>query len=156
MIDRTSSARANADAEASEDVLLTAYKEVCHSYHAIDDFRAKLLALLPIASGTGGILLLANKHAVTTYLGPIGLFGLAVTLGLFFYEMRGIQRCGRIIDVGEELERKLNLENAHFLGGPEKKVLGFIGATTAGLTVYTSVLLGWLYVACVGFECSFR
>ena len=40
--------------------LLTAYTEVCKSYQAISDFRGKLLALIPIVSGTG-ISLLINK-----------------------------------------------------------------------------------------------
>lgn len=34
------------------------YEEVCRGYHAIHDFRAKLLALLPLASGFGGMTLL--------------------------------------------------------------------------------------------------
>jgi hypothetical protein len=36
--------------------LLAAYTEVCRSYQAVDDFRAKLLGILPIAS-LAGILL---------------------------------------------------------------------------------------------------
>ena len=74
--------------------LRTAYQEVCSSYHGIAEFRAKLLGLLPLASA--GIFLLldnalldaANKDFAKQYLGPIGLFGFVVTLGLFFYELR--------------------------------------------------------------------
>ena len=33
------------------DRLIAAYGEVCRSYERIDDFRAKLLGLLPLASG---------------------------------------------------------------------------------------------------------
>ena len=38
---------------------LTAYKKLCTSYRAIDDFRAKLLGFLPLA--TGGVFLLIDK-----------------------------------------------------------------------------------------------
>ncbi len=34
------------------------YEEVCRSYQAIADFRAKLIGLLPLASGAGIFLLL--------------------------------------------------------------------------------------------------
>ena len=44
--------------------LRVVYSEVCRSYHAIADFRAKLLALLPIASGAGGLLVLSEKDTV--------------------------------------------------------------------------------------------
>jgi hypothetical protein len=37
----------------SDDHLKAAYQELCHSYRAIDDFRAKLLGFLPLATGTG-------------------------------------------------------------------------------------------------------
>ena len=142
----------NKSTETTRDALLTAYQEVCRSYHAVDDFRAKLLALLPIASGTAGVLLLTKKGIAADHLGPIGLFGLAVTLGLFFYELRGIQRCGCLIEMGENLERELKLKNAQFVGRPENKAFGFIGATAAGWTVYVAVLLGWTYVTYVGFK----
>src|SRR5215204_2208982 len=36
------------------------YQELCNSYRAIDDFRAKLLGFLPLATGTGIFLLVSN------------------------------------------------------------------------------------------------
>ena len=42
----------------SDDNLLAAYQQLCSSYHAIDDFRAKLLGFLPLATGTGLFLVL--------------------------------------------------------------------------------------------------
>src|SRR5256885_9485547 len=40
------------------------YEEVCNSYHAIDDFRMKLLGFLPLTSVVG--LLLAEKGILST------------------------------------------------------------------------------------------
>ena len=41
------------DLTRREKILLAEYQEVCKSHSGITDFRAKLLALLPIASGAG-------------------------------------------------------------------------------------------------------
>ena len=52
--------------------LRAAYQEVCKSYLAVDDFRAKLLGFLPLVSGTGIFFLLnetftdATKRAFAT------------------------------------------------------------------------------------------
>jgi len=140
--------------DADSKKTLAAYSEVCRTYLAVDDFRAKLLALLPIVSGTGGILLLANKTTLAKHLGPIGTFGVLVTLGLFCYEVRGLQRCGKLVRTGTQLETELRLQHGQFLARIEEKALGFIGATAAGIVVYSSVLFGWIYVACVGFCAS--
>lgn len=40
------------ESRPTKEQLLSYYGEVCRSHEAITDFRAKLLALLPIASGT--------------------------------------------------------------------------------------------------------
>lgn len=44
--------------------LATGYQELCNSYRAIDDFRAKLLGFLPLATGTGIFLLLDKLQNV--------------------------------------------------------------------------------------------
>jgi hypothetical protein len=62
---------------------------------------------------TGAFLLLQriqdpnNLHRV--FLGPLGIFGLFVTVGLFIYELRGMQRCRRLEEQGEALEKKMQL-----------------------------------------------
>src|SRR5215216_3597854 len=96
--------------EIKPEDLRIVYSEVCRSYHAIADFRAKLLALLPIASGAGGLLILSEKDTVKEYFGPIGVFGAAITLGLFVYELRGIQRCRALIKAGKALETKMEID----------------------------------------------
>jgi hypothetical protein len=60
---------------------------VCESYHAVDDFRMKLLGLLPVATGTGVFLRLSGKAELidgdlasrpkdlSQALGAIGIFG---------------------------------------------------------------------------------
>lgn len=40
----------NTDVVPERDSLLAAYEEICRSYHAIDEFRMKLLGLLPFTS----------------------------------------------------------------------------------------------------------
>lgn len=133
---------------------IAAYTEVCRSYHAVDDFRAKLLALLPIVSGGGGIFLLTNETVLKGHLLPIGLFGVLVTLGLLCFEARGLSNCGHLIEVGKKLEESLELDKGQrqFFALETKKWFGLSRASIAAYTVYLSVLIGWSYVAWVGFS----
>src|SRR5947208_3252821 len=69
-----------------------AYGRVCESYQAIDDFRMKLLGLLPVATGTGVFLLLNDNvpvlgtkasqgqpESLASILAVIGAFGTVFT-----------------------------------------------------------------------------
>lgn len=135
-----------------EQILLTEYIEVCKSYQAISDFRGKLLALLPIVSGAGISLLISKNYSIeSSHLLAVGIFGALVTLGLFFYELRGIQKCKYLISLGSKLEGELRIELGQYRDRPQR-IAGFIGAETAGWVVYVTVLLGWLYVAWIGFR----
>jgi len=138
--------------EIKPEDLRIVYSEVCRSYHAIADFRAKLLALLPIASGAGGLLILGQKETLKEYLGPIGVFGAAVTLGLSVYELRGIQRCKALIKAGKALETKMGVPDGQFGSRPKGHLGGLIGAETAGWIVYLTVLGAWCYLAIVGWN----
>jgi hypothetical protein len=136
---------------ADSETLRQQYVEVCKSYHAIHDFRAKLLALLPIASGAGGLTLLAHKDTVKAFLTPIGLFGAAVTFGLFIYEARGAQRCSALKHIAQTIEKRLHLDGntGQFLSEP-KPVLGFVREGVASAVVYLCIVTAWLYIAMQG------
>ena len=127
-----------------------AYQHVCASFEAITDFRGKLLTLLSLATGTAGILLLSHEHS--RFLGPLGLFGIVVTAGLYMYEFRGIQRCHRLEDQAIALEGKLGLspEEGQFQGQPPRLLHNMLGPPAAGLVVYLAIDFAWLYVAGVG------
>ena len=127
-----------------QEAMLTAYREICRSYHAIADFRAKLLGLLPLASGTG-VFLLAGNQIEQPILMVAGLFGFVVTLGLYCYELRGIQRCHGLIMAGKRLEEDLGVK-AQFALRP-RPVSGFIGSTLAAQIIYPTVLAAWMFVA---------
>jgi steroid delta-isomerase-like uncharacterized protein len=129
------------------------YGEVCKSHNSITDFRAKLLALLPIASGSGIFLLLTKRSEPfdTTYLYAIGLFGFLITLGLFIYELRGIQHCKHLEQLASRLEEQLHLHEAQFMGRPKGRLGGFVGAQGAAYIIYPTMLAAWICVAFVGF-----
>jgi hypothetical protein len=135
----------------------TIYRELCTSYRAIDDFRGKLLAALPLASGTGIFLLIREpgKEVTTALLLPIGVFGLLVTLGLFVFEVYGIRRCTHLIVFGEWLEGQLRIE-AQFKHRPHglesfpllpKWFAPFISEPLASGFIYPAVLAAWAFVA---------
>jgi hypothetical protein len=134
----------------------TIYDEVCRRHDGIADFRAKLLTLLPIASGAGIFLLVAKDAtatAVLPHLLPIGFFGVLVTVGLFLYELRGIQKCNALIRAGKKLEERLLPELRHFgafNSNPRAVLHGAVGATGAALVIYPAVVAAWVYVAGIG------
>ena len=131
--------------------LRTAYQELCTSYHGIADFRAKLLGLLPLASGAGIFLLLGQlpKPDQSPLIQvAVGAFGFLVTLGLFTYELRGIQRCNALIEVGKVMEKDLGFQGQFRLR--PGKVNGIIGTTLAARIIYPAVLAAWMFVALYG------
>jgi hypothetical protein len=114
-------------------------------------FPRQALALLPLASGAGAFVLLKDTQN-EGFLLPIGLLGVVVTLGLFMYELRGIQRCHRLERQAITLERALHLgwNEAQFWSGPGRRLGDMLGPPAAGLVVYIAVVFSWLYVAGVG------
>jgi hypothetical protein len=125
-----------------------AYQELCKSYQSIVDFRAKLLGFLPLASGASLFALLGNgKDPVPYYAWVAGLFGFAITLGLFFYELRGLQRSAVLERTGRDLEVELGLDNGQFSVQPAPQLHGFVDARGAAWVIYPSVLAAWAYLA---------
>ncbi|MBK8905184.1 MAG: hypothetical protein IPM53_28640 [Anaerolineaceae bacterium] len=142
-------------AAAPSDVQL-AYGELCHSYNAIREFRARLLSLLPLASAGGVFLLLRNGRSAV---GPFtllvfGVLGCLITLGLFIYEWHNMKRCHRLIQIGARWEEKrFKLKDGQFMMRLKNKEEGTVAGSSyllaAGL-IYGAVFLGWLYLAVVG------
>ncbi len=133
------------------------YEEVCRSHAGITDFRAKLLALLPLASGAGLLLLLDDASTSPDrlrYLLPFGTFGAVIALGLYFYELRGIQVCKALRVRGETLEKaSLPASSAlhgAFSGRPRARG-SFVGVEAASHLIYSAVIAAWAYVAAVGY-----
>jgi hypothetical protein len=63
-----------------------------------------LLGFLPLVTGGGLILLTGQVDEVRKeFFGPVGLLGIAVTLGLLAYELAGIKRCLALINDGARL-----------------------------------------------------
>src|SRR6266496_5420042 len=78
--------------------LSSAYDQLCNSYRAIDDFRAKLLGFLPLVTGGGLILLTGRADDVRKeFFRPVGIFGIVVTTGLLAYEIFAIKKCDALI-----------------------------------------------------------
>jgi hypothetical protein len=136
------------------ETLRLAYSEVCKAHQGIADFRAKLLALLPAASGAGIFLVLRDDtpKPAATDMAAIGLFGFAVTFGLFMYELRGIQHCHalRRQAAGLETELEVPADCGQFRDLTRSRMGGLVGVEAASWLVYTAVLMAWLYVAVYG------
>jgi hypothetical protein len=139
------------DTEANKRIV---YEQLCESYHRVDDLRAKLLGLLPLATA-GGILILLDQNDSTASAGQpaltlvaIGVFGCLVTMGLLAYELQGIKRCWLLMQAGQQMEETLGLKGP-FAAVRFPYVAGFIGAPLAACIIYSAVLAAWAYVALV-------
>lgn len=128
------------------------YRELCTSYRSIDDFRQKLLGILPLASGGILAFLIDPKflggetaNVFEPLLPGIGLLGFLVTLGLFFFEIYGIRRCTYLIFAGEYLECELGMKHGQFRDRPPP-VLGFIAEPMAAGVIYPAVMAAWSYM----------
>ena len=129
----------------SDDNLKDVYDKLCASYQGIDTFRARLLGLLPLATGSGIFLLYSNLTAeAKEFLGPIGLFGFAITLGLFAYEVYGIRKCGALISAGIQMEGQLGIDG-QFTHRPHE-VFGVVNEPFASGIIYPAVLAAWAFV----------
>jgi hypothetical protein len=127
----------------------TVYKELCNSYRAIDDFRTKLLGFLPLA--TGGLFLFftnPEKLPSLTLFAPLGYFGATITLGLFCFEIYGIRKCTRLINVGKILEKDLGNLDGQFA----KRLNSPLSEPFASGIIYPAVLAAWAFLA--NYPCS--
>ena len=139
--------------EALEDEdLRTVYQELCKAYHAIDDFRTKLLGFLPLVSGVGIFFLLndafpkaTNGSSTAPFLVAIGIFGFVATLGLFSYELHAVRRCRALIKVGGRIEDRMGIGGQFWHRPPD--IANFIGPALAACLIYPAVLGVWIYVA---------
>lgn len=134
---------------------LAAYAEVCRSFHAIDEFRTKLLGILPISS-LAGILLLSSNNLFTgatsapqqQLVGFGSFFAAAFTLALFLFEVRGILRCHHLIQRGEELERVLNVRGQFCVCTQQHEgatIERIFNAKVAASAMYSLVFSAWLF-----------
>jgi hypothetical protein len=129
------------------------YDEISASYRAVDEFRMKLLGLLPVATGTGVFLLLNGKIGdkagsdTKTFLGAIGIVGFAFTLGLFAYELYGIKKCHSYILIGQWIETASKVPG-QFVARP-RDLGGLINEPFASSIIYPASLGAWAFTAMI-------
>jgi hypothetical protein len=143
--------RAQYEADTERRALLRAqYEEVCRSYHAIDDFRAKLLALLPIGGGAVGIGLILGENVRPAYLVALAIFGFCVTAGLGVYEVHQGTRCRFLRCRAKELEEELDLEGKGLFSSEAGVDYGPFQQGLAGWIVYLTAAAGWIFIFSIG------
>jgi hypothetical protein len=148
--------------EANSESLLKAYEEICTSYHAIDEFRTRLLGFLPLSSLVGIFLLDPTKMVSATNMQPNELFGFAslfaalLTLALFGYEIRGMRRTHTLIAEGFHLEQQLGIIHGQFHVCSEKKcpdelddnpILKFFNSKLIACFIYSTVFVAWSFIS---------
>lgn len=152
-----------------ERTTLAIYSEICKSYHAIDAFRMKLLGLLPLASLVGVLFVDRERLAIGPQLGGApaseliefaSVFAALLTMALFLYELRGIQRTHSLISAGERLEQSLGVVHGQFSVCTKEHKNAPIRGLNAKLiacVIYSLVFSEWFFVALrFGFEIETR
>ncbi|MFN2456128.1 MAG: hypothetical protein ABR577_18140 [Pyrinomonadaceae bacterium] len=154
--------------ENQNKALLAVYSEVCKSYHAIDDFRTKLLGFLPLTSIAGIFLLdpskmLSPQSPISHELfGFAAIFAAALTLALFSYEVRGMQRTSHLVNEGKHLEEMLGIGHGLFHVCVEEHnnalvVPKVFNAKILASVIYSVVFAAWLFIALrLGFGINVR
>lgn len=144
--------------EDQHEILLAVYSEVCKSYHAIDDFRTKLLGFLPLTSLAGIFLLdpskmLSSQSPISNELfGFAAIFAAALTLALFSYEVRGMQRTSHLVTEGKHLEEGLGIKHGLFHVCVEEHsnslvISKIFNAKILASVIYSVVFTAWLFIA---------
>ena len=145
------------DNNRNED-LIKVYDQLCQSYRAIDDFRAKLLGFIPLVTGTGISFLLEKVPNIQeisvemkNLLAAVGVFGILITLGLFSYEIFGIKKCAALIKAGQKLESSMHIKNGQFRKRPQN-IAHVINEPFAAGVIYPTVLSAWTFFT-LAFTC---
>jgi drug/metabolite transporter (DMT)-like permease len=144
--------------------LLGVYEEICKSHQAIDEFRMKLLGLLPLAS-LAGIFILGRADIPSIQPGSklnsdpnqlvsfIAIFAALFTLALYVYEIRGILRCHNLVKKGSAIEEALqvsgqfsNCKDEHNIAKTDKRHAIF-NAIVAACFIYSLVFAAWVFLA---------
>jgi len=156
----------HSSSDDNTDALLGVYEQICKSHQAIDEFRMRLLGLLPLAS-LAGIFLLSKSDSVLESISGIprqssanpliafiGIFAAAFTLALFIYEIRGILRCHGLILKGKAIEQWLKIDGQFSLCNEEhesakkdSKKNYFFNAKVAACFTYSLVFAAWIFLA---------
>ena len=125
------------------------YGETCSSIRATDDISFKLMGLVPLISGAT-LLTLFMKDTVSPKLAPLlvalALFAALITLGLFRWELRNIQRCRWMLNRAKVLEDEAF--GSKDLPKEPKAPLR-IGKTEAEKGIYSITILSWLIMPVV-------
>lgn len=125
--------------------MVAVYAQVGDNYRAIDDLRLRLLALLPLATGTG-VLVLLGGHSVSAVIGvSAGVFGMVATISLYFYELHGVEKCAHFIDRGAQLEQNLGVPGS-FTNRPHH-IFGIVSELLPSALIYPASFAGWLFLA---------
>ena len=118
--------------------MLAVYAQVGENYRQIDDLRLRLLALLPLATGTE-LLVLLGGHSVSAAVDvPAGVFGMTATLSLYLYELHGVEKCAHYIYRGARLENDLGVPGS-FTNRPHH-IFGVVSELLPSALIYPGEL----------------
>ena len=156
--------------DGSDSVLLDVYKDICNNIRVTDEISFKLLGIVPLASGVGagGLTILEKSKLLEGHTHPelvvaaLSTLGALITLGLFRWELRNIQKCLWLIARAARFEKEILHRDLQFSGMAKsehlsaqsmddihikslfKTPLGKWGKTQSEQLIYLASIGGWL------------
>jgi hypothetical protein len=77
----------------------------------------------------------------------VSLFGVVVTLGLFAYEIYGIEKCDALITAGKVIGAELELKKEGQFQAHPRDVLRQVNEPFAAAIIYPAVMAAWTHLA---------
>jgi uncharacterized membrane protein len=145
----------NQQANEQKDDTRLAYDQTLQTYRMLADIRFKLLAFIPVVSGTAITFLTSDPKTILD--NPpmalvIGLLGFFVTLGIAFYDLRNSKLHDDTINYARDLEKSLppSYGKGHITEtrrARRQKLFGIVEIwhDRALALIYGSVLGAWLF-----------
>jgi hypothetical protein len=128
------------------------YDAIHNGISETDAISFKLMASVPLVSGTGLLAIFFGQDAAPIpVVSLLSLFASAITLGLFWWELRNIQTCRWLVDLARELEKRalepLALPAAKI--EPPRNPPGGVGKRNAAKAIYSTTIGAWLLLPMV-------
>jgi hypothetical protein len=130
----------------SDEEVAMVYQQICTGYQNIEDFRSKLLALVPFVTASSFVATIfsnpTKSSMLTNLVLPFGALGALITLGLYIYELENTHRLALLAARGQRIERHMNIVGV--FNHPSSPLLNDY---TAADLIYLVTIAGWVCLA---------
>lgn len=130
----------------SDEEVRMVYQQICTGYQNIEDFRSKLLALVPFVTASSFVATIISNPTkslpLTNLVLPFGTLGAFVTLGLYIFELENTHRLALLAARGRRIEQHMNI-----VGVFNHHPSALLNDYNAADLIYLETFAGWICLA---------